>query len=128
VLDLRLLVLATDDCVRGKVRDADRGVSRVDGLATGAGGAEGVDAEIFVFDLDVDFFSFGENSDGYRGGMDAALRFRCGNTLHAMDAGLILHLRVDLVAFEDGGDVLEAADVGVGLGKDFDLPLVLFGK
>ena len=38
-------------------------------------------------------------------------------------------LGVDLVAFEDGGDVLEAvADAGLGLGEDFDLPLVLLGE
>ncbi len=61
--------------------------------------------------------------------MDAALGFGRGDALDAVDAGLVLHLGVDLVAFEDGGDFLHAAaDAGLGLGEDFDLPLVLLGE
>jgi hypothetical protein len=57
------------------------------------------------------------------------LCFCCGDPLDAVDAGLVLELRVDVVAFDDGGDVLEAvAYAGLGLGEDFDLPLVLFGE
>src|ERR1700679_1658777 len=108
--------------------DADGRVGGVDRLAAGAGGAEGVDAEVLLFDLDVNFFSFGEDGDGYSRGVDAALGFGGGHALHAMNAGLVLHLRVDLVAFDDGGDVLEAAYVGLGFGEDFYLPLVLLGE
>ena len=128
ILDLRLFVLAGDDGVGRKMRDADRRVGGVDRLAAGAGGAEGVDAEILVFDLDVDFFGFGEDGDGDGRGVDAALGFGRGNALYAVDAGLVLHLGVDVLAFDDGGDVLEAAYIGLGFGEDFDLPLVLLGE
>src|SRR6266851_35656 len=129
IFDLRLFVLATDYCVGGQVRDADRRVGGVDRLAAGAGGAEGVDAEILGLDLDVDLFGFGEDRYGDSRRVNAALGFGGGDALDAMDAGLILELRVDVVAFDDGGDVLEAvADAGLGLGEDFDLPLVLLGE
>ena len=129
IFDLRFFVLARDDRVGGDVRDADGGVGGVDGLTAGAGGAEGVDAQVLGFDLDVDFFGFGEDGDGDGGGVDAALGFGGGDALDAVDSGLVLHEGVDLVAFEDGGDVLEAAaDAGLGLGEDFDLPLVLLGE
>jgi len=46
-----------------------------------------------------------------------------------VDAGLVLELRVDVVAFDDGGYVFQAmAYAGFGLGEDFDLPLVLLGE
>jgi hypothetical protein len=60
--------------------------------------------------------------------VDAALGLGGGHALDAVDARLVLHLGVDLFAFEDGGDVLEAADVGVSLREDFDLPSVLLGE
>jgi hypothetical protein len=60
--------------------------------------------------------------------VDAALCFGCGNALDAVNAGFVFHLGVDALAFHDGGDVFEAADIGVGLGEDFDLPLVLLGE
>src|SRR6185437_7418524 len=66
VLDLRFLVLAAYDGVGRNVRDADGGVGRVDRLATGSGGAEGVDPKVLGFDLDVYFFGFRKHgySDG----------------------------------------------------------------
>ena len=61
--------------------------------------------------------------------MDAALGFGGGDALDAVDAGLVLHLGVDFVALDDGGDFFQAADdAGFGLGEDFDLPLVLLGE
>src|SRR5215472_3263177 len=42
ILDLRLFVLATDDGVGGKMRDAHSGVRGVDALSAGAGAAEGI--------------------------------------------------------------------------------------
>jgi hypothetical protein len=128
ILDLRLFVLAAHHRVGGKMRDADGRVGGVDRLAAGAGGTERVDAEILLFDLDVDFFGFREDGYGDGRGVDAALRFGGGDTLDAVDAGLVLHLSVDALAFHDGGDVLEAAYVGLGFGEDFYLPLVLLGE
>jgi hypothetical protein len=60
------------------MRDADGRVGRVDRLAAGAGGAEGVDAEVLGFDLDVDLFGLGQHGDGDGGGVDAALRLGGG--------------------------------------------------
>jgi hypothetical protein len=59
VLDLRFFVLATDHGVGGQVGDADGRVGGVDRLTAGAGAAEGVDAEVLGFDLDVDLFGLG---------------------------------------------------------------------
>src|SRR4051812_41610371 len=53
VLDLRLLVLAADDRTGWDVRDADGRISRVDRLPARTGGAEGIDAQVFRFDLNV---------------------------------------------------------------------------
>src|SRR2546422_2586652 len=53
---LRSLVLARHDDAGGKVRDADGGVGNVDVLPSGATRPVRVDAEILLFDLDVDVF------------------------------------------------------------------------
>jgi len=45
------------------MRDANGRVCRVDRLTARAGRAEGIDAEIFGFNLDVDFFRFRKNGD-----------------------------------------------------------------
>jgi hypothetical protein len=84
---------------------------------------------ILGLDLDVDLFGLGEDGDGDGRGVDAALGLGRGDTLHAVDAGLVLEQGVDAVAFDDGGDVLEAvADAGLGLREDLDLPAVLLGE
>src|SRR5882762_1400311 len=92
VLDLRLFVLAADDRVGGDVRDAHGGIGRVHRLSTGAGGAKGVDAQVFRFDFDVDIFGFGQH--GYRdgGSMHATLLLRGGHALHAVDAAFVFQL------------------------------------
>src|ERR1700744_1709209 len=110
------------------MRDAYGGVGGVDTLSARAGAAEGVDADVLLLDLHVNLFGFGQDGDSDRGGVHAALGFGRGNALHAMYAGLVLHLRVDLVALEDGGDFLQAADVGRRFGEDLDLPAVLLGE
>ena len=66
--------------------DAHGGVSGVDGLAAGAGGAEGVDANVFGFDLDVDLFGLRQNRDGDGRGVNAALSLGLRHALHAVDA------------------------------------------
>src|ERR1035437_3261248 len=60
--------------------------------------------------------------------MDAALGLGGGNALPAVYAALPLHLGVDAVALDDGDDLLEAADAGLGHGEQLDLPAVLLGK
>src|SRR5271170_4963357 len=109
VLDLGFFVLATDHGVGRDVRDADGGIRGVHRLAAGAGGTEGVDAQVFGFDFDVDVFGFGQHGDGNGGGVDASLLLGGGHALHAMRAALILELGEDAVAFDDGDDFFQAS-------------------
>src|SRR4029077_6346486 len=89
ILDLRFFVLLRNDEAAGNVGDAHGGISGVDGLAAGTGRAEGVNAQVLGFDLDVNFVGFGEDRDGGGGSVDAALRFRGGNALHAVDTAFV---------------------------------------
>src|ERR1700722_1860606 len=54
IFNLRFFVLLGDDQAAGNVGDAHGGISGVDGLAAGTGGAESVDAQVLGFDFDVD--------------------------------------------------------------------------
>ena len=96
--------------------DANGGVGSVDGLTARAGGAEGIDAKIFGFDLDVDVFGFGKNGDGDRGGVDASLLLGGGNALDAMNSAFIFKARVDAIAFDEGDDFFQASNAGFGGG------------
>src|SRR6266436_7308526 len=89
ILDLRFFVLLGNDQAAGNVRDAHGGIRGVDGLSAGAGRAEGINAQILGFDLDVDFVGFGENRDSGGRSVDAALRFRGGDALDAVHAAFI---------------------------------------
>ena len=109
ILDLRFFVLATDDGIGRNVRDAHRGVCGIHRLATGAGRAERVNAEVFRFDLDIDVFGFGQHGDGDSGRMDASLLLGGGHALHTMHAAFVLELRIDAVALDDGDHFLQAA-------------------
>src|SRR5260370_19377963 len=110
ILDLRFFILLGNDESAGNVRDAHGGISGVDGLAAGAGGAKSVDAQIFGFDLDVDFVSFGENRDGGGGSVDAALRFRRGNALDAVNTAFVLQFGIDFVALNRRDNFFEPAE------------------
>src|ERR1022692_4100060 len=127
VLDLGFLVLATDYRVGGNVRDADGGVRRVHRLAAWAGGAEGVNAQIFGFDLDVDVFGFRQHRDGDGGGVHASLLLGGGNALHAMHAAFVLELRKNAVAFDDGDDFLQASGRRLRRGEYLHLPALRLG-
>src|SRR5262249_42768366 len=112
VFGLRLFVLATDDGVGRDVRDTHGGGRGVDRLAAWARGAEGVDAQIFGFDFDVDVFGFGKHGDGHSGGVDAALLFGRGHALDTMHSAFVLELGKYALTFDDGDDFFEATDGG----------------
>ena len=61
------------------------------------------DPEIFGFDLEINFLRLGQHRHGRGGGVNAALRFRCGHALYAMNAALITQLPKNRFAgnFED---------------------------
>src|SRR5262249_13990073 len=87
VLVLAALVLALDDDAGRQVRDADRRVGLVDVLAASAGGAERVDLEVGIAQLDVlDLVHFRQDRDGRRRGVDASLGLGLRHALHAMRA------------------------------------------
>ena len=109
IFDLRLFVLLRHDQSAGNVRDAHGGIGGVDGLAARAGRAEGVDAQILGFDLDIDFVGFGENRDGCSRSVNASLRFGGGNALDAVHATFIFQFGINLLSLDRGDDFLEAA-------------------
>ena len=127
VLDLRLLVLLRDDEAARDVGDADGGVGGVDALAAGAARAEGVDAQVLVVDLDVDFFGFRQDGDGDGRGVDAAARLGCRHALDAVDAALVFQLAVGAAPFDRRDDFLEAADAGVAARHHLDAPALALG-
>src|SRR5579862_2456473 len=126
VLDLRFFVLAADDRVGWDVRDAHGGIGRVHRLPARARRAERIDAQIFGLDLDVDVFSLGEHGDSNGRGMHAALLFRGGHALDAVDAAFVLELRIDALAFDDGDHFFEAADGGFGGREHLHFPALRF--
>ena len=70
VLELRALVLAGHHEAGGNVRDADRRVGRVHALATRAGGAIDVHADVLLLHLDVHVRGLGEHRHRDRRGVD----------------------------------------------------------
>src|SRR5262245_22896398 len=111
VLELRLLVLHRDDEARRNMRDPDRGVRRVDALATRPGRAVDVDLQVVGIDLDLDFFDLRHDRDGGRGRVDPALRLRLRHALDTVRPTLPLEDGVGAVALDSEGDLLEAAAV-----------------
>jgi len=73
---LAALVLALDLDLLGRVLlvpDAHRRLGLVDVLSAGAAGPHRLDDEVVLLDLDLDGVGFGQDGDGGRGGVDAAL-------------------------------------------------------
>src|SRR5229473_5112270 len=102
ILDLRFLILLRNDESAGDMRNAYGGIRGVDGLSAGAGRAEGIDAQVLGFDLDIDFVGFGENRDSGGRSVDAALRFRRGNALNAVHAAFVFQFGIDLLPLNRG--------------------------
>ena len=102
---LRAVVLALDDDAGRNVGDAHRRVGLVDVLAAGAGGAEGVDAQVGRVEIDVlDLVDFRHHRHGARRGVDAALGFGHRHALHTVAAGFELEPLIDTVAADAGDD------------------------
>ena len=96
-------------------------------LAARTARAVDVDAQVVRVDLDLDVLDLGQHGDGGGRGVDAPLRLGDRHALHAVHAGLELHLRVDLVAANAERDLLEAARVALGRVDLLDLPLLQLG-
>src|ERR1035437_8890331 len=122
VLDLRFFVLAGNYQTGGQVGDAHGRIRGVDALPAGAGGAEGIDADVLSLEFDLDFVGFGQNRYRDGGGMHAALLLRHGHALYAVHAPSVLQFGVDLGAGDQRDHFLEAADAALAAGGDFHLP------
>src|SRR5229473_8023512 len=106
--------------------DAHGGVGSVHGLAAGAGGAKGVDAQVLRLDFDVDFIGPRKHGDGGSGGVNAPLLLGGGNTLDAVHAAFVLQLGIDFVALNGGDDFFHSAKRRGRAFQDFDLPAQRF--
>ena len=86
---LRTFRLAGHDDACGQVGEADGGVGLVDVLAACAAGAVGVDAEVFVLDLDVDVvLQLGHYVQSGEGGVAALVGVEWRDAHEAVDAAL----------------------------------------
>ncbi len=102
--------------------DAHGRVSCVHTLPAGAGGAININAQIFVFDLDIHFLSFRQNRNSCRRSVDAPLGFSGGHTLHAVNATFKFQMSKGALAEDIGDDFLIAAMLAIGCGNNFHLP------
>src|SRR5690606_10814034 len=128
VLVLRALVLAFDHDAARQVRDAHGRVRLVHVLSACAGGAEGVDAQVGVVDLDVlDLVQLRKDRHGDRRGMDAALRLRCRHALHAVRARFELEARVGAPAADARDHFLVSAVLAGALAQYLDGETFRFG-
>ena len=124
VLELRLLVLAGHHEAGRKVRDADRGVRRVDRLSARPRGTVDVDPDLVVLDLDVDVVGEQrQHLDAGERGLAALLLVGRADAHEAVHAGLRRQhpVRVPAVHREDG-----AVDADLDALRDVvevDLPL-----
>ena len=108
--------------------DADGRISRVDALTTRARCAEGIDAQVARVNLDVDLVGLRHDGDRCGRSLNATLALGLGNALDAVDAGLVLHDRVHLVARKLELDGLETAGVGGAGINRLELPSTTVGK
>src|SRR4051812_3925639 len=122
VLELRLLVLLADDDAARDVRDAHRGVGRVDALPARPRGAEDVDPEVLVLDPDVDLLGLRQYGDRGGRGVDAALGLGGGHALDAVHAGLPAHGAEGAGAVHLEDRLLDPAERAVGVRDDLEAP------
>src|SRR6185312_13214977 len=128
VFVLGALVLALDDDVGGEVDDAHGGVGHVDVLSALAAGAEGVDAQVLLADVDLDaVVDLGADEDAGEGGV-AALGLIEGRDAHqAVDAGFGLEQTVGVVALDREGGRLDAGFLALLAVVERDLKAVALG-
>ena len=126
---LRPVVLALDHEAARQMRDAHGGIGLVHVLAARTGRAERIDAEVRGTDRDVgDGIGFRQYGNRARGSVDASLRFRFRDPLHAVSPGLELELRVHALSGDARDHLLESPHVAQALRNNFHLPAIAFCK
>ncbi len=108
--------------------DANRRFGLVDVLAAGALGAHGLDAQVFLLDLDIEFFDLGQHRHGRRRGVNAALGFGVGHALHAVHPRFEFQLGERAAALHLGDDFLKPADRAFRGRNHLDAPALQRGK
>ena len=106
---LRSLVLTLDDDAGRQVGDADRRVGLVDMLAAGAAGAEGVDADILLVEVDIDaVVEF--RHDHHRGerGVATAAGVKRRDPHQPVDAEFGAHVAVGVAPLDQDRDTLRS--------------------
>jgi len=93
VLVLAFFFLHRDHNAAWHMGDAHRAIRLVHMLPTGTRGAIGINAQILVFDLHINFLCFRQHGNRHRGGMDAPLGFRGWHALDAMNAAFVFQPR-----------------------------------
>ena len=105
--------------------DAHRRIGGVDRLAARSGGAEDIDPEVLLIDLDVEFLGLRQHCDGRRRCVDTTGTFRSRHALHAMHARLELQPGEHAAARHRRDRLLVATDTGVGQLHDLELPAMV---
>ena len=91
------------------MRQPNGGVGGIDPLTTGARGAEDVGAYVLAPQLHVHLVRLWQHGDRSGGGLYPPLRLGHRDTLHAVDAALVLESAVDLLPLYGKDDRLKAA-------------------
>ena len=94
-------------------------------LTAGAAGSQGVDLEVLIGDIDVDFGGLGQHGDGGGGGVDTAGTLGVGHALHAVDTRFELELGECTASPDFRHDLLVTAHRAFAGGDHFDFPALL---
>src|SRR5436190_6873834 len=110
------------------MEDLNGAVRRVDALPARSTARGDRELEILVVEVHVDIVRFGEHGDGRSRRVDASLRLRRGDALHAMHAALEAELRVDVLAVHERDALFVAAGRALALREDLDRPSLRLGE
>src|SRR5439155_628770 len=88
---------------------------------------EVVGAELLVGEVHLDVLRLGQHGHGHRRGVDAALRLRHRDALHAVHAALELQPAVGALALHEGDNLFEPAEAGRARGEHLHPPALSLG-
>ncbi len=125
VLRQGALALAGHHHIGGRIHNPHRRVVLLHMLAARPGCAVGGDLQILMIDVDLHVIDLRQHRHGDRRGVDAPAGFGDGDTLHTMDAALVLEVRIGALALHHEGHLFVAADPGAILADHLDLPAAL---